>query len=159
MPIFQEASYPFPSIIPKFLGTIIQKYRIRNRATAEQGEEEPPTSGTPAAGFKKWIDEINSKVRNAFVPVLRSQGMMLPDEKYRSLNIDQDYCLASISDFNSLIAKSQEHQVPVFTLTDEQIGLGGVLLERTKKSKDMFESIFSKLGDMVVELTSDVSGT
>lgn len=78
---------------------------------------------------------------------------MLPDERYRKLGMNEDFCLASISDFNSLIAKSQEHQVPVFVLTDEQIGLGGVLLERTKKSKDMFLSIFSKLADMVVELT------
>jgi hypothetical protein len=73
------------------------------------------------------------------------------------LGINEDYCLASISDFNSLIARSQEHQVPVFSLTDDQIRLGGELLVRTKKSKDMFERIFSKLAEMVVEMTSDAS--
>jgi cellulose biosynthesis protein BcsQ len=155
MPVFQEAAYPLPNVVPRFLGTIIQKYRIRNRAGADQDEEEAPTSGTPAAGFKRWIDEINAKVRDALVPVLQREGMLLPDSLYHQLGVEQDYCLASISDFNSLIAKSQEHQVPVFSLTDAQIGLGGVLLERTKRSKDMFESIFSRLADMVVEMTGD----
>lgn len=159
MTIFKEAAYPFPTTVPKFLGTIIQKYRIRTRASAGQDDEGAPTSGKPAAGFRKWIDEINAKVRDAFVPVLRKQEMLLPEEKYRQLKIDRDYCLASISDFNSLIARSQEHQVPVFSLTDEQINLGGELLVLTKKSKDMFERIFSKLADMVVEMTSDASGS
>ena len=159
MPIFRDAAYPLPTTVPKFLGTIIQKYRIRTQATASQEDEGAPTSGKPAAGFQKWINDINSKVRDAFIPVLRKEGMLLPDEKYQDLHIEQDYCLASISDFNSLIAKSQEHQVPVFSLTDEQIKLGGVLLELTKKSKDMFERIFSKLADRVVGMTSDASGS
>jgi cellulose biosynthesis protein BcsQ len=155
MSIFRDAAYPFPTIIPKFLGTIIQKYRVRDRTTAGQEGEKAPTSGKPAAGFQKWIDEINAKVRDAFVPILRSLEMMLAEGKYRKMGIDQDYCLAGISDFNCLIARSQEHQVPVFSLTDQQIRLGGDLLKRTKESKDMFEKIFSKLADMVVELTSD----
>ena len=62
--------------------------------------------------------------------------MMLDENKYRELGIDQDYCLASVSDFNSLIAKSQEHQVPVYNLTDKQIGLGGVVLERTAEIQE-----------------------
>jgi hypothetical protein len=159
MAIFRDAAYPFPTTVPKFLGTIIQKYRIRTQAAAGQEDEGAPTSGRPAAGFQKWIDEINSKLRDAFVPVLREQEVMLPKEKYREAKIDRDYCLASISDFNSLIAKSHEHQVPIFSLTDEQIKLGGVLLALTKKSKDMFERIFSKLADMVAGMTSDASGS
>jgi len=159
MSIFRDAAYPLPTTIPKFLGTIIQKYRIRTQATASQEDEGAPMSGKPAAGFQKWIDEINAKVRDAFIPVLTKQEMMLPKERYWEANIAQDYCLASISDFNSLIAKSQEHQVPIFSLTDEQIKLTGPLLELTKKSKDMFERIFSKLADLVVGMTSDASGS
>jgi cellulose biosynthesis protein BcsQ len=155
MPIFRDAAYPLPSTVPRFLGTIIQKYRIRTQATAGEEDEGAPTSGRPAAGFQKWIDDINAKVRDAFIPVLRKEGMLLPDEKYHDSGIEQDYCLASISDFNSLIAKSQEHQVPVFLLSDKQIRLTGPLLQRTKKLKDMFEGIFSKLADMVVTLTND----
>lgn len=159
MPIFREATYPFPTTVPKFLGTIIQNYRVRDRATADQEGDKAPTSGTPAAGFQRWITEINAKVRDTFVPALRAQEMLLPDKKYRTVGIDEDYCLGSISSFNSLIAKSQEYQVPVFTLTDEQIQLGGVLLDRTNESKEMFERIFSKLAQLVVGMTSDASGS
>lgn len=155
MVIFKEASYPFPTTVPKFLGTIIQKYRIRTQAAIGEESQEPPTSGKPAAGFQKWINEINAKVRDSFIPILRDQDMLLLDDKYHEVHIDKDYCLASISDFNSLIAKSQAHQVPVFNLTDQQIELTGELLKRTKKSKVMFESIFSKLADMIVKLTKD----
>ena len=81
--------------------------------------------------------------------------MLLPDEKYQDSGIAQDYCLASISDFNSLIAKSQEHQVPVFLLSDQQIRLTGPLLQRTRRSRNMFKGIFSKMADMVVTLTDD----
>ena len=155
MPIFKEASYPLPTTTPKFLGTIVQKYRIRDRSTVAPDEENAPTSGTPAAGFQNWIDTIDERVITTLVPVLRKLEMMLPDSLYEKLGIDQNYRLASISDFNSLIAKSQEFQVPVYALTDEQIGLGGVLLTRTNRSKDMFEGIFDKLSKMVIDLTTD----
>jgi cellulose biosynthesis protein BcsQ len=157
MPIFRDAAYPFPATVPKFLGTIIQNYRVRDRGSADQAGESAPTSGTPAAGFQKWIDEINTKVRDTLIPVLRKQEMLFPEEKYHRLKIDHDYCLAEISAFNSLIARSQEHQVPVFSLTDAQIGLEGKVLVRTNESKAMFERIFTTLGDMVVEMTDDAS--
>src|SRR5262249_24517865 len=139
-------------------GTIIQKYRIRVQAGQDEADHGSTTSGTPAMGFQKWIDEINATVQNKLVPMLRREGMMLDEDRYRDLGV-RDYCLASVSDFNSLIAKSQEHQVPVYNLTDKQIGLTGVVLERTLKSKNMFETSFSRLGDMIVELTRDEVGS
>jgi cellulose biosynthesis protein BcsQ len=155
MPIFRDAAYPLPTTVPKFLGTIIQNFRVRDRGTANQEDEGTPTSGTPAAGFQKWIDEINTKVREAFIPVLQEQGMLFPEERYRKLNINQNYCLAEISAFNSLIARSQQHQVPIFSLTNDQIDLEGKVLDLTNESKEMFERIFTKLAQMVIELTSD----
>jgi cellulose biosynthesis protein BcsQ len=159
MSVFRDATYPLPATIPRFLGTIIQKYRIRVQAGHDEVDHGAPSSGTPAMGFQKWIDEINLTVRKKFVPMLHGEGMMLADSKYRQQGIEEDYCLASVSEFNSLIAKSQEHQVPVYKLTDDQIGLTGIVLERTLKSKNMFEVIFSKLGDMVIGLTSDEVGS
>lgn len=155
MPIFKDAVYPFPTTIPKFLGTIIQNYRVRDRGTASQSPSEAPTSGTPAAGFQKWIDDINHKVRESLVPTLRSLDMLLPQEKYSESNIEERYCLAEISAFNSLIAKSQEHQVPVYSLTNEQIALGGVLLDRTNISKDMFLGIFERMSSIIEKLTTN----
>lgn len=155
MSVFRDATYPLPATVPKFLGTIIQKYRIRSRAVADDDREGAPSSGTPAMGFQRWIDEINSTVRTKFVPMLKTQGMLLDHDRYFAQGIIDDFCLASISDFNSLIAKSQEHQVPVFQLTDTQIDPTGIVLDRTLKSTVMFENIFSKLADMVVEMTAD----
>jgi hypothetical protein len=131
------------------LGTIVQKYRIRERTPPTDGM---PSSGKPAEGFQRWIDEINVIVEKKFLPMLSSESMLLPADLYQKLNISAGRCLAEISDFNSLIAKSQDEQTPVFALTDEQIGLGGILLERTKKSRDMFEGIFSRLADIVTGL-------
>ena len=159
MEVFQEATYPFPATVPKFLGTIVQRYRTRQRTMEGDIEEGPPTSGAPAAGFQKWIDEINRTVKEKFVPMLRQQGMLLDDRKYQRLGISDNYCLASISDFNSLIAKSQEFQAPVFALTDQQIGLTGIGLQQTPKRKNQFNDIFSTLADRIVELTNDAAGS
>ncbi|MEK9136169.1 MAG: ParA family protein, partial [Bacteroidota bacterium] len=46
------AAYPYPEKTPKFLGTIIQKYR--------------PRKGAPTEGFQKWIDELKD---NAYIEI------------------------------------------------------------------------------------------
>ena len=141
--ILQNATYPFPIITPKFLGTVIQNYR--------------PRGGAPAAGFQKWIDEINQIVSSKLVPEFKKIGLMLPDEVYKSNDVEAGFCLATIPDFNTLIALSQDHQTPVFALTSEQIGQGGVVLENTLRSRDNFNKIFSELADKIIGLTTYAS--
>lgn len=146
--ILQEATYPFPSTTPKFFGTVVQKYRIREQ-NLQNTSHGAPTSGKPAEGFQRWIDEINAVVVAKFIPMLARENMLIDQKRYSKLGISENRCLAEISDFNSLIAKSQDERTPVYTLTDEQIGLSGVVLERTKRSKDMFQEIFSRLADII----------
>jgi cellulose biosynthesis protein BcsQ len=143
LPILQSAAYPFPGVTPKFLGTIIQNYR--------------PRGGSPASGFQKWVDAINETVEAQLVPQLSASDMMLPERAYEDLGIGYGHCLATIPDFNTLIAKSQSAQTPVFALTPEQIGQTGVVLERTLKSRDSFLDEFSALGDNIISLTSHES--
>ena len=143
LPILQDADYPFPKVIPKFLGTIIQNYR--------------PRGGAPAAGFEKWIDEINKIVSSKLVSELQKIGTMLPDQVYGEENVGAAFCLATIPDFNTLIAKSQDHQTPVFALTPEQIGQSGTVLKNTLKSRDNFKQIFSELADKIIRLTIHAS--
>lgn len=138
--ILEKATYPFPTTTPKFIGTIVQKYR--------------PRSGVAAVAFQKWIDEINTVVLKKFVPALRKYNMLLPEEAYKDQQITPNYCLATIPDFNSLIAISQRTETPVFVLTPEQIQLHGIVLDRTIESRDEFYSIFIELCDKVVGLTS-----
>jgi hypothetical protein len=72
---------------------------------------------------------------------------------YNSQGIGSDLCLAKISNFNSFIAESQEHQTPVFALTPEQIGQHGIVLEKTLGVQEEFKKVFSTLTDRVIELT------
>jgi hypothetical protein len=59
-----------------------------------------------------------------------------------------------MSDFNSLIALSQKHKVPVFALSDAQLGQTGVVLERTRKSMLQFHELFAGAADRIITLTS-----
>jgi len=151
--ILRTATYPFPASDPRFLGTVVQNYNIRDRS--EKSATGAPSSGKPAKGFKQWIEQVNRVVEQKFVPMLEAEGMLIGASKYQQLGISASRCLAEISNFNSLIAKSQEFQTPVYALTQEQIGLGGVLLERTELSRDMFRDIFSRLADIVIKLMED----
>ena len=139
LPVLKNATYPFPGINPKFIGTIIQNYR--------------PRRGRPAKGFQQWIDQINYKVSEQLFPALHETEMTLPAGVYHTAGMD-DYCLATIPDFNSLIAKSQETQTPIYDLTDEQIGQTGTVLEQTKASQDRFRKTFSDLADKAIHLTN-----
>lgn len=140
LPILRDADYPFPKPNLKFLGTIIQKYRPRG-------------GGVPAVAFQTWINEINKRVSERLIPVLTESKMMLPDNSYQS-QLSSGLCLATISDFNSLIAKSQQSRTPIFALTKEQIGQAGIVLERTRKSQEEFKQVFSHLTDEVISLTT-----
>jgi cellulose biosynthesis protein BcsQ len=139
LPILKQAEYPFPEKHPKFLGMIIQKYQ--------------PYSEKPASSFQKWIDDIKKDTKNKLVPALQAIDMMLPIESYQQQSV-ADFCLASISDFKSLIAKSQKHQTPVFELLPEQLRQSGVVFEQSIARRDEFEKNFSELADNVIGLTN-----
>ncbi len=143
MPVLRDAVYPFPEITPKFLGTVVQNYR--------------PRKGVPASAFQKWIDKINDVVSENLAPELQKLDMMLSENCYIRQQVD-NYCLASVPDFNSLIAKSQEARTPVFALTDKQIGQTGSVPAITVKSRERFKEIFSELADKVIGLTGHASG-
>ena len=143
LPILQAAAYPFPKVIPKLLGIVVQNYC--------------PRGGAPAAGFQKWIDEINETVSSKLVSELRKIGMMLPDQVYGEESMGAAFCLATIPDFNTLITRSQEHQTPVFALTPKQIGQAGKVEENTLESRDKFQQIFSELADKIIGLTTHAS--
>ena len=70
LPILKEATYPFPDVTPKFLGTIVQNYR--------------PRGGGPASAFQQWIDKIKEAVTSGLVPALEKIEMTLPDTSYRN---------------------------------------------------------------------------
>ena len=137
-PILRDAAYPFPEKSPKFLGTVIQKFR--------------PRGGTPTVGFQHWIDSIGERVVTRLRPTLEGIGMMLPQDDYVNAGLNNQLCLALIADFNTLIALSQSSQTPVFALDDDVLGVGIVLEQNQRKREEFFEC-FSDLADRVLALT------
>lgn len=141
----QNATYPFPQVDPKFLGIVIQKYRIRD-------------AQTPSAAFQKWITDIEEGVRKKLLPALKACDMLLDDAAYKRIGLRAGKPLLQMSDFNGLIALSQKHKVPVFALSDLQLEQTGIVLDRTKKSMQNFNELFSKAADRIISLTTYEAG-
>lgn len=139
---FREAriDYPIPSVPPKFLGFISQRFR--------------PRSGVPAKSFQRWIDIIRNTVNDQLIPALTPLNMAVSLSNFREcVSNDEPYNLSNVADFNSLIAQSQKHNVPIFALTDEQMEQDGVILKNMKISRDSFYNVFSTLATEVQKLT------
>ncbi len=136
--VLKDAVYPFPNKTPKFLGTIIQKYRLRE--------------GKPSAAFQKWIDDIQESVKAKLMPALKEKGMLLPEESYEQVGLTMGKPIIQMSDFNGLIALSQKHKAPVFDLTDEQLEQTGIVLEITKRSMQQFRELYSEGADRILKL-------
>ncbi|NET03298.1 MAG: AAA family ATPase [Symploca sp. SIO2B6] len=140
MQILKDANYPFPDIKLRFLGTIIQNFRI--------------IRGKETAAFQKWIQKIEQDVSTKLVPILSPNNMMLPEQTYREQGVDSSFCLTKISNFNSLIALSQEHQTPIYDLTPQQLNQKGKVLDNNQKKQEEFRQTFSDLADKIMGLTS-----
>jgi hypothetical protein len=80
--------------------------------------------------------------------------MMLPGQVYAEQEIDDNFCLTKISNFNSLIALSQEHRTPIYDLTPEQLRQTGVVLRNNQEKQKEFRKTFSDLADKIIGLTS-----
>lgn len=145
MEILYSAEYPFPDTTPKYLGYVMQKFRPRGQ-------------GAPSTAFQQWIEMVETRMTEILLPVLQEKELLLDDQNYKEANADPSEPILQMSDFNALIARSQEHQVPVFELTDDQLRQAGVVLERTKESMERFRELFEEAADKVIALTADETG-
>ena len=50
----------------------------------------------------------------------------------------------TVADFNSLIAYSQEHQLPVYALTADLLNQTGAVWQSTKQNMEVFETAFQE---------------
>lgn len=146
LPIFSSATYPFKASKPKFLGMIIQKYRLSGRG-----------DNSPAAGFERWINNIIVSVEKNLVPRLRESGMLLVEEIYeQDVSGKSNFLLEKFSDFNTLIALSQSYNVPVFALTQDHFKdaeYGGIVMNTMLERAEKFEAVFSRIADKVIRMT------
>lgn len=74
--------------------------------------------------------------------------MLLPEERYAAASFEPHLPLLQ----NSLIARSQEHQAPVFELADSQLKQERVVLEATKDSMYKFQELFSQAAERVIKI-------
>lgn len=136
--LFENSAYPMLDGTPKFLGSLIQKFNIRN------GKANRP--------FRNNIDEIKSALRDEMTPVLTSQRLGLTNEEYSIPFIQDGYCLAEIPDFQSLINKSYEWGKPVFALSDEELGYTGKILTSQQEKLQLFNQNFSNISHEIQRL-------
>jgi cellulose biosynthesis protein BcsQ len=135
----QRADYPFPKPNAQFIGAIIQKYR--------------PRSGRASSPFQAWIDQLVGGLERMLVPALANAGMLDVAAFKSQVGFDPWTPIMEVQDFNSVIALSQEHQVPVYELTQEQSGQRGSVWEQTQDNMADFEEAFSICADRVFALT------
>lgn len=140
LPILKNAAYPFPKVKLHFLGIIVETYRI--------------ILGKETTAFQTWIQKVEEAVSDHLIPILQQNNMMLPATAYTNLGINGSLSLTKISNFNSLIALSQEHQTPIYELTPEQLRQTGVVLAANQKKQEEFRKTFSELADKIIALTS-----
>jgi chromosome partitioning protein len=137
-PLFVDASYPLPKTKPKFIGELIQRFNVRN--------------GQAAKPFRDNISEIKETIMKSLVPALMKMDMMFDAGNYQRANIAADFCLAEIPDFQGLLPKAHAAGVPVFALTDSQIGFSGDVLVGMQRNREKFDGIFTDITNKILHL-------
>jgi cellulose biosynthesis protein BcsQ len=147
--VLREASYPFPAPRLRLAGIVIQRYRLYRSPT-----EDVPY-GTPTGPFRAWIEKVEEASAETFVPALRASGLTFDQSDYEDAGIPPNLVLAQIQEFNSLLPKSQDFHVPVYELTDDQLGQAGIVLEGSRAQIKSLRRIFSTMADRVLSLADD----
>lgn len=134
-----EADYPFPEPTLKFLGMIVQRYRLKG--------------GAPTEAFRTYFDELDTAIEDVLLPSFEQAGLLAPRNEYEEAGLEGSLRLASISDFNTLIANSQQAGKPVFALTQDDINRRGFIWKTQKASIESFRKVFTELAERVETLT------
>ena len=144
--IFNNAEYKLSSVTPKFLGYTVNDFNL--------------TRGNPQKSFQAFIDRIADEINKSLIPALSQANMLLSREKYSTayenmrakfkndnVNYSNEYCLAQISNFNKLIAISNEQGIPVFDITLNSA------TEGQRRTLNWFKLLYNSLADRIIELT------
>jgi cellulose biosynthesis protein BcsQ len=129
--VLKSAEYPFPILIPKFLGYVVQGDVLLRE-------------------FEKWIDQLKGGVKDVLLPALRKSGMMLSPGTYDAAGYSPEEPILQMPDFSSLIASSDRHRVPIFELTTAQLEQRGQVIELLQKSQENFRILFNQAAQRVI---------
>lgn len=136
----RDADYPFPEPKLKFLGVLVQRFRMKNQK--------------PTQAFQNYFEKLDEVVKDVLVPALDAENIMLAVTDYEEVGMGDSYQLAQIQDFNTLIADSQEVRKPVFALTKDDLGSKGFVWETQQENIERFKGQFDELASRIETLTS-----
>lgn len=131
IPLFSGSSYPLNENTPVLLGTLIQRFNVRK--------------GVAARPYRDNIAEIKQKTISDLVPALRRLEMVKSNGGYGETLINNGLCLAEISDFQGILPKALQAGVPVYALTDTEIGETGPVLQQMQENRERFNRLFNQL--------------
>lgn len=126
--MFSESAYPLREGVPRFSGAFVQRFNIRN--------------GRPAKPYRENIGEIKARIANELFPTLEKFGMTFGDEGYSAALKANGFCLGEIPDFAGLLPKSHAAGVPVFELSNQEIGETGPVLAGMVAKRDQLKAQF-----------------
>lgn len=100
---FHELGLPIKHGKPKFLGVILQNFKI--------------FGGQPRPSYKMWMDRIPGKVTNTLYPKISKYST--PDWDLTCGFYGSDVVASKIRDFQSLAPLMQEHGKPIFDISQD----------------------------------------
>lgn len=98
---FTELNLPIRKGLPKFLGVILQNYKIRD--------------GRPKPTYQMWMDRIPLKVKSSLFPAITEFSSETYDVTSNLKN--GHIVVTNIRDFEGLIPIMQEHGKPMFSIS------------------------------------------
>lgn len=133
--VFQDSAYPLRPGLPKFVGTLIQRFNVRK--------------GRAAAPYRDNIAEIKEVTRGRLFPALKAAGLTLADSRYSANLSAEGFCLEQIPDFGALLPRSHDAGVPIFALRDSELGATGVvqdgMIDKRGQIKEQFIEVANSL--------------
>lgn len=138
--VFQDSAYPLRPGLPKFVGTVIQRFNVRR--------------GRAAAPYRDNIAEIKAVTQSRLYSALRNAGLTLPDNDYPDSLRNNGFCLEEIPDFGALLPRSHEAGVPVFALREDELGATGVVLANTIAKRNEIHEQLSTVAQTLQDLMS-----
>lgn len=133
---FTDSAYPLRPGLPKLLGTLVQRFNIRN--------------GRAAAPYRDNIAEIKEVTINRLLPAMLQSSLALPS--YPQHLLETSLCLAEIPDFGALLPRAHEAHVPVFALKDEELHYTGPVLDAMRKKRDELNAQFAGMANVLEQL-------
>ncbi len=109
-------------------------------------------NGRAAAPYRDNIAEIKAVTQNRLYPALRNAGLTLPDNDYPDVLRNHGFCLDEIRDFGALLPRSREADVPVFALSENELGETGVVLGNMIDRRDQIHEQFSAIAQTLRNL-------